>query len=346
ESLPQYHSQDILRICAQRHADADLVYSLVRGIRNNAVNADNGENQTEHPKGRGQHGTNLENQETSQRIEGPGHLLRGQNRQVRRQRRNYTLDLRDDQFGSFCCAHLHGFKRVCLVVLEVRDIEVAINRVCHSEKSRVFGNSHHLDRVFRLPCHSELPAECVLIGPESPSHGLINNRDILGVFVVGVSEHSSSHHWDAHRLEVVGRDHVVEQVRCRLVGLWLVTIDSQSVVLEDVTHWNGSRGADRQNTGYSPDSFDERLVEFAALCRRIPDLLRVHAQIRDISRIEAKVGLLCSAQAAHEESGDDEQHERAGDLRHDKGSTQAMLAADQPAAASAKNGAQIPPRGA
>src|SRR5262249_38127476 len=98
-------------------------------------------------------------------------------------------------------------------------------------------------RTFRLSCHRELPAEWVLIGPESLGHSLINNRDVLSSLIVSVSKHASLRHGDAHRLEVVGRDDVVEHVRCRLARWRLVTIDSQSVILKDVTHRNGSRSA-------------------------------------------------------------------------------------------------------
>src|SRR6516162_966620 len=64
DSLSQDHSQDILRMCTQRHTDANLVGSLAGDIGNDPVNANGGKNDPEYSEGSSKRGSDFKNQES------------------------------------------------------------------------------------------------------------------------------------------------------------------------------------------------------------------------------------------------------------------------------------------
>src|SRR5262249_30160091 len=100
-------------------------------------------------------------------------------------------------------------------------------------------------------------------------------------------------------------------------------------------------GACRFNARHGANPAQNFLEKIQTLPPGVSDFDRVHTEIKEVVRIEAEIGATGLCEAAGEETGNDEKHERAGDLGDDERRAQFVLVADQAAAACAQNRVEI-----
>ncbi len=153
--------------------------------------------------------------------------------------------------------------------------------------------------------------------------------DELRVLIVGVSEQTPLQHWNIHRLEIVGRNRVVERNGRRLARGHFVALYNDSVAIVVVTQRCRIRRARRDHARKRAHASQKILVELAPLRFVVANLVGIHHEIHHMIRIEAQVRFLRFAQAAREKPCDDQQHQGTGYLCHDQRVAHSMPASHQ-----------------
>src|SRR6266480_1105132 len=133
-----------------------------------------------------------------------------------------------------------------------------------------------------------------------PSHRLVDNRDERSCFTVGVCESAAEDDTNAECIEIGWVNVVEESSGCSLTRWHGSTFDVDRLVTKSIAHRN------RRGEAHGLDSWER-----ANLCFE----RRIERNVQKLVWVEAYVHTLDGAQAAHEKSGDDEQRERARNMR-------------------------------
>ena len=145
-------------------------------------------------------------------------------------------------------------------------------------------------------------------------------------------------------LEIFGRDHVVARAERGGIGGRGAAIDDQRIAaVAQVAQRHGAGVAYRFNAGDLMQARVDAVGEVAGLRSGHPDLVGIGGEVEHVIRLEAKVHGLHGGEAAHEESCDHQQNERAGDLQGDQAVAEPVAAARDAAAAFVKDGIHVGP---
>src|SRR6185437_8498785 len=320
QALPVDHPQNVRVFRAQRDADSDLIRFLAHDVRQYPVDAHYGEAEAEGPEHSGECSAGLEEEQAVGGVQSLPQCLHLKYRKRRSQGADGALDLRDHRGRIACGAQFQGVQSVLLIVLQVRYVEEWGDGSSDALIPRVSGHADHLHRMRWIAAHGELLANGVLIRPELLRHRLTDDGDVEVLLAIGFREAAALQQRNLHSAEILCSDQVFSGTRSGLSRRWLVAGNREGIVTAavDVAHGNICGDGGRDDAGKRANSLQKIGIEIAALGIVIADFAGVHGKRQDMRWIEAEVGVFRLGQAAREQPGNDEQHERAADLEHDQ----------------------------
>ena len=223
------------------------------------------------------------------------------------------------------------------------DIEIGmLHGSAIEEKLHVAGDSNNLKLAILLDPHAEGVANRILPRPEFFGRALADDRHISAVFVVRVGKVAATDEIDAHHAEILGRNNVEVCVQFRWIGGNRRPIHVHPVAaIAKVAQGNRACVADILHARDLMQAGADVAGELACLLVGHADLVGVDGEIHDVIRLETEVRGLHCRKAAHEQAGDDQQHEGAGDLQGDQAIAEPMAPTRDAAAAFVQYGVYV-----
>ena len=86
----------------------------------------------------------------------------------------------------------------------------------------------------------------------------------------------------------------------------------------EVAHRRAERQAGRLHVGPRAHAIEQTPKEHLALRVRVSDVFGIHPYVQHAIRIETEIEVLGLSETLYEQTGDNEQHERSGDLADDE----------------------------
>ena len=167
--------------------------------------------------------------------------------------------------------------------------------------------------------HGNPLTDRILVGPVLPRHALADDHASCGGPALFGTKQPAAHETDSHRAEEVVRDHAnvghrfLADRRFRAPDDFEVCRGAQTVQRQE------ARSARGLHTGDGVDLLEELVVEAANLLGRFVPRLGNRDPHRDrVRRIESGVHAEKSAEAADQQAGADQEHERECHLDHDE----------------------------
>ena len=342
EAARDEQPHDARPVGAERHADADLLRPLRDAVADHAVEADGGQRQRQHPEGgQDEGGEPLREPHQRQvavhrpRLEDPQvgvHLAPGAQERERRPLRVGRRPRHDRQ----------GAREP----LRVGEVDQVARRLAESPHLRVGGHADDQPGGIVVVGPADQAADRVAVLPEAPGHRLADDDDGLRVRPVGVAEVAAADDLDARRLEEPGVDlgpvrdegaAVARRLEARHVEV--ARPGAQRIQVQAADR------PDRRDAGQLAEAVEQAPGVDARLVRREAGGRRQEGQEGGRLAAEAGVDRLHLLEAAQEEAGPDEQHQRDRELGDDQGVAPAELPGlPAPRALAAEGAGDVRPR--
>ena len=214
------------------------------------------------------------------------------------------------------------------IVFHEREEDLPRDVVAHAGVLRVPDDADDLDRRLRARIHAEadVAADRAAVAEIALRVAFVDDRhrvrrQILRIADlrpdVPIVEVAAGDERNAHCLEVAGADRVAVRVHA-LARLRLVAFHRHRAVplvpLEQTDLREGHRGDARQRA----DAIQQLLVELLRADRRVTAEGRRDVERDEVVRLQTQIEQAQVPEAADEEAGAYQQHDRDGDLRHDE----------------------------
>src|ERR1700674_3308630 len=213
------------------------------------------------------------------------------------------------------------------VSLTKRQIEVRLRIFDHALVLAVLDNADNFDERSGSAFSAEAFAEGILIGPEFLGHGLIDDSNGERLLLVGVVEGPPVTQGDAQGIKISRRNRVVLHARGLVAWLNRMALDVYGVESTHDTQGYGESLRDGDDARKSAKARFQFAIKSAALNFLITDLLNVEGEIKNVGGIEPEINILRLAEASNEQTGDDQQYQRACYLRDDERAADKLTAA-------------------
>jgi len=174
-----------------------------------------------------------------------------------------------------------------------------------------------LARIHR-PVWNDAFTNRIFAGKKLFRETLGNNRDRWRISIIAVGERATAPNRNAHRLEIIRRDHVYlgNRLLARRDGM-LFSIEAETDFA--AAQRNPPRRSNQLQAWKCRDAIKQFFVKLSCLLRlAVLRFRQRHSRRRDVGRIEPSGNLLQPKKTFDQQSRAREQHQRENDLDHDQ----------------------------
>src|SRR5438094_3737404 len=204
------------------------------------------------------------------------------------------------------------------VGLAQRDVKKRLRILDHAFVLAVLYDADNLNEWTGRTLDAETFSERILVGPEFLGHGLIDDRNACGFFVVGTRERAAVVHGNLQSIKISRRNHVVLHAGRLLARFDGMPFDIYGIEGAHDPHGNGEGLADGDDAGQGAEPRFQFAIKGAALDFLITDLLNVEREIENVCRRESEINIFRFAEAADKEPSNNQQHQRTCHMRDDQ----------------------------
>ncbi len=188
-------------------------------------------------------------------------------------------------------------------------------------------DAHHFEQRLGQVEGAKPFADGIFPWPVLRRHRLVDDRELPGrrvlAFVI-LGERPAANDRNPHRFEVVVTDVIHERGRRLRRARHRLAFDVDRAAADQVAHRGRERDRHLRDLGPGADAPLQVLVELVDPILVVADLFRIEPHRDEAVGVKAQIQALRGSESADEETGDDEQGQRAGDLTDDEETTETL----------------------